>query len=128
MTVAADTVPLTVTTGPQLLQPFIPPAQRGITAPVATNTPPVDQTADLDVALIVQMCTAPLTVTTGPQLLQLPTPPAPQEITAPVATNTVDVDQTADLDVDLIVDPDVVLIADLDVDRRTNELSSEGTL
>ena len=123
-----DTVLLTVTTGPQLLQPPTPPAQRGITAPVATNTPPVDQTADLDVALIVQMCTAPLTVTTGPQLLQPPTPPAPHGITAPVATNTPPVDQTADLDVVLIVDPGVVLIADLDVDRRINELFSEETL
>ena len=128
MTVAVDTVPLTVTTGPQLLQPFIPPAQRGITAPVATNTPPVDQTAYLDVALIVQMCTAPLTVTTGPQLLQPPTPPAPHAITAPVATNTPPVDQTADLDVALIVGLGVVLIADLDVDRRTNIIFLGETL
>ena len=49
----AGTVPLIVTTGPQLLQHLTPPAPRTTTAPAVTNTPPVDQTADLDVDLIV---------------------------------------------------------------------------
>ena len=78
--------------------------------------------------MTVAVDTVPLTVTTGLQLLQPPTPPAPHAITAPVVTDTHPVDQTADLDVALIVGLAVVLIADLDVDRRINELFSEETL